>query len=88
MTYTVVMLKEPVGGYSVLIPAFDDAATQGDDLGECLMMAQELIELLLDVRAEDGEAAPADVATVSFDMGDANEAFVCRVSVRERAKVA
>jgi hypothetical protein len=51
-------------------------------------MAQELIELLLDVRAEDGEAAPEDVTTVSFDMGDASGAFVWRVSVRERAKVA
>jgi hypothetical protein len=34
VTYTLVMLKEPAGGYSVLTPAFDDAATQGDDLGE------------------------------------------------------
>jgi len=34
VTYTLVMLKGPAGGYSVLTPAFDDAGTQGDDLGE------------------------------------------------------
>jgi len=83
VTYTVVLLREPVGGYTVLVPAFGGAATQGEDLGDAIRMTQDLIQLLLEVLADDHKPAPPDVSTVSFDWGEASEAMVCRVSVGE-----
>jgi predicted RNase H-like HicB family nuclease len=86
MTYSVVLLKEAVGGYCVYVPAFD-AATQGDDLAEALWMAQDMIQGLLSVYAEDGRGAPDDVRTVSFDWGEASEALVCKVTIPEAQPV-
>jgi predicted RNase H-like HicB family nuclease len=62
-TYTVVLEPEAEGGFSVHIPAFRGAHTQGETVEECLANAREVIALHLEVLAERGEPIPpSDVA--------------------------
>ena len=69
-SYTVVLEPETEGAYSVHVPAFRGARTQGETIEECLANAREVIELHAEVMSERGEALPpSDVATavvVSF----------------------
>ncbi len=51
-------------------------------------MARDAIQGYLAVLEEDGECLPPDVNTVAFDWGDAQEALVYRIRVREEAPVA
>ena len=88
LNYTVVLVREPGGGFSVHVPALRGCHTQGDDVPEALWMAQDAIQGYLSVLEEDGDRVPPDVDTVAFDWGDAREALVYRVTVREEAPVA
>lgn len=87
-TYTVVLMREEDGGYSVSVPALKGCHTQGDDLPEALWMAQDAIQGYLSVLEEDGDSMPPDVNTVAFDWGDAKEVLVYKVTVQEEAPVA
>lgn len=87
-TYTVVLLKETVGGYSVHVPALPGCHTQGDDLPEALRMAREAIELYLEDVIASGETPPEDVEPLAFSMQGAREANVYRLSVATEAAVA
>lgn len=61
--YTVILTPEPEsGGYSVTVPALPEVATQGETVEEALAMAREAIELSLEVRRDEGDPIPADVA--------------------------
>ncbi len=63
-TYTVVLEPEAEGGYSVHIPAFRGAHTQGETVEECLANAREVIELHAEIMTDRGESLPpSDVAT-------------------------
>jgi len=56
--YAIVLEPEPgAGGFSVHIPAFPEAHTQGETIEECLTNAREVIELCLDVRRDEGSAS-------------------------------
>lgn len=46
-------------------------------------MARDAIQGYLAVLEEDGECLPPDVDTVAFDWGEAKEALVYRITVRE-----
>ncbi len=62
-SYAVVLEPQAEGGYTVHIPAFRGAHTQGESLEECLANARDVIELHLEVMAERGEELPeSDVA--------------------------
>jgi predicted RNase H-like HicB family nuclease len=62
-SYAVVLEPEAEGGYSVHIPAFRGAHTQGETVDECLANAREVIEAYVDVLTERGEPIPpSDVA--------------------------
>ncbi len=62
-TYTVVLEPETDGGYSVHIPAFRGAHTQGDTVEECLSNARDVIDLHIEIMSERGESIPpSDVA--------------------------
>ena len=87
-TCAAVLLKEEVGGYSVVVPALPGCFSQGDDLPEALWMAQDAIQGYVSVLEEDGDPIPPDVDTVAFDWGDAREALVYKVTVREAVAVA
>ena len=88
MTYTAIFVREEDGGYCVHVPALKGCHTQGDTLPEALEMAKDAIECYLGSLEKHGEPFPADVETVSFEWGDANEAVVYRLAVREAAEVA
>jgi predicted RNase H-like HicB family nuclease len=88
LSYTTVFLKERDGGYSVSVPALRGCHTQGDDLPEAMWMAQEAIRLFLEHLQAHGKPIPPDVASVTVALGDAVDAEVYRVAVREGAVAA
>ena len=60
MKYTVVLSPEADSGYSVVCPAVPGCVSQGDSLEEALANVREAILLCLDVRKEEGQAAPVE----------------------------
>jgi antitoxin HicB len=58
--YTVLLSPEEAGGYSVSIPAFDGAVTQGDTFEEAMENALDVIQLFLASYAEEGIAIPTE----------------------------
>ena len=75
MTYTVVVLHEADGRYSVVVPALSGCATWGENLPEALRMAEEAILAYLDGLAALGKPTPPDMAPVTVDLGEAREAW-------------
>ncbi len=69
-TYTVVLLRERDGGYSVSVPALKGCHTQGDDVPQALQMVEDAIRLFIESLHAHGKPVPADVATVAFDLLD------------------
>jgi antitoxin HicB len=57
-SYSVVLEPDPEGGYSVHIPAFRGAHTQGETVEEALANAREVIELYAEILTERGEPLP------------------------------
>lgn len=84
MTYTVVLLKEEVGGYSVVIPALPGCFTEGETVPEALEHAQEAIRCHIASLQRHGRPIPRDVETVAFEWGDSQEAYAYKVTVREQ----
>ena len=62
-TFTIVLRPEPEGGFTVLVPALPEVVTCGDTETEALAMAQEAIELAIEVRVSLGEAIPESAST-------------------------
>jgi predicted RNase H-like HicB family nuclease len=88
MTYTVVLYREPDGRYSVSVPALKGCHTEGESLAHAILMAEEVIALYLESLRDRGKSIPEDVETFSMDMGEATEALVCRLTVKEAAVAA
>ena len=89
LTYTVVVLKEKDGRYSVIVPALEGCATWGDTLPEALRMAEEAILAYVDgFDIALGRSIPSDVEAITVNLGDAAEAAVYKVTARKEAKVA
>lgn len=88
MTYTVVLMREGDGRYSVSVPALKGCHTWGHTIAHALEMAHEAIDGYLGVLSEDGEAIPDDAPDVALNMAEADEAFVCKVRAGEEAMVA
>ena len=63
--YTVYLIPEPEGGFTVRVPALPEAITYGADRTEALANAAEVIELVLEVRIADGEPIPDDVVPIT-----------------------
>lgn len=59
-TYTVILQPEREGGYSVSIPAFDGAFTQGDTFEQAMENALDVIELFLASYADDEIEIPIE----------------------------
>ena len=57
--YTVLLYPEETG-YSVLVPALDNLATQGETVEEALAMAREAIDLYLEGLRARGEYVPTE----------------------------
>jgi len=88
MTYTVVLVREEVGGYSVHVPALRGCHTQGETVPEALDMAKEAIQCYVESLIGRGKPVPRDVETVTFEWDDGSEALAYRIAVPEVAAVA
>jgi len=82
-TYVVVLLREEDGGYVVTVPALPGCVTQGDNLPDALDRVREAILGHIETLQAHGEPVPEETPQVVFDLGDAQEALVCRVIVQK-----
>ena len=64
-TFQIVLRPEPGGGFTVTVPSLPGCITFGETLEEAKMMAQEAIELYLEVMKEKNEEIVDD--TQVFD---------------------
>ena len=63
--FTIHLLPEPEGGFTVRVPALPEVVTYGADRAEALANAAEAVELVLEVRMADGEPIPDDVVPIT-----------------------
>ena len=80
-TYTVVLLREETGGFSVSVPALRGCHTQGESVPEALDMAREAIVGYIKSMQKHGEAPPGDVEEFPFGLGESAEALVYKLTV-------
>ena len=62
-SYTIHLLPEPEGGFTVRLPALPPVVTYGVTYEEAMANAREAIEAILDVYWEDGLEIPPDIET-------------------------
>ena len=60
MRYTVVLEREPDGGYVVSVPALPGCVSQGEDRAEALNNIREAIELYLEDCRDAGDPIPTE----------------------------
>jgi len=82
-TYTVVLLHEQDGRYSAIVPALE-CASWGHTIPEALRMVEEALRCHLASLEKHGDPIPPDSDTFTVDMGDATDALIYKVTVRER----
>jgi predicted RNase H-like HicB family nuclease len=63
MRYTVVLEREPDGGYVASVPALPGCVSQGDDRGQALHNIREAIEIYVQDCREAGDPIPTDAGT-------------------------
>jgi antitoxin HicB len=59
-SFSVILEPQEGGGFTVLVPAFPEVVTEGDDEREALANVQEAIRAILAYRRDNGIAIPAD----------------------------
>ena len=83
--YSVILMPEPGGAYTVVVPALEGCVTFGHNLTEALAMAEDAIECHLMSLRKHGKNAPPDVEVVPVELEGRTEAFVRRIAVKEPA---
>jgi len=66
LKYTVILVPEEEGGYSVEVPALPGCFTQGETRDEAISMAKEAIELYLDSCKAHSEPIPEETGVESL----------------------
>ena len=66
LKYTVVLIPEEEGGYSVEVPALPGCYTQGETKEEAISMAKEAIELYLESCQAHNELIPEEFGIESL----------------------
>ncbi len=61
--YTIHLLPELEGGFTVRVPALPPVVTYGETYEEALANAREAIEAVLDIYKQDGIEIPPDIET-------------------------
>lgn len=62
-SYTIHLLPEPEGGFTVRVPALPPVVTYGETYEKALANAREAIEAVLDVYRDEGIEIPPDIET-------------------------
>lgn len=88
MQYTVVLFREPEGGYTVDVPALSGCVTYGENLTDALDMARDAIELYLRSLRDEDEPVPPDTEEVTVSLEGQQEAMVVRLRLEEARQVA
>jgi len=66
LKYTVILVPEEEGGYSVEVPALPGCYTQGESRDEAISMAKEAIELYLESCKAHSEPIPEETGVESL----------------------
>jgi antitoxin HicB len=66
LKYTVILIPEEEGGYSVEVPALPGCYTQGETKEEAISMAKEAIELYLESCQAHNELIPQELGIESL----------------------
>ena len=66
LKYTVILVPEEEGGYSVEVPALPGCYTQGENREEAIAMAKEAIELYLESCKAHNEPIPEEAGIESL----------------------
>ncbi len=66
LKYTIILVLEEEGGYSVEVPALPGCYTQGETREEAVAMAREAIELYLESCMAHREALPVEAGIESL----------------------
>jgi antitoxin HicB len=66
LKYTVILIPEEEGGYSVEVPALPGCYTQGETKEEAISMAKEAIELYLESCRAHNELIPQEFGIESL----------------------
>jgi len=64
-TYTVHIEPADEGGYVAVVPALNDAATQGESFEEAVEMAKDLIRGYLEIFTMEGREIPTEACPLS-----------------------
>ena len=88
MTYTVVFVREEDGRCSVHVRALKGCHTWGENLPHAARMAEEAMQCHLESLQARRRPLPPGVDTVAFDLQDATEAMVYKVTVPEATRAA
>jgi antitoxin HicB len=66
LKYTIILVPEDNGGYSVEVPVLPGCYTQGETREEAISMAKEAIEVYLESCKAHGEPVPAETGVESL----------------------
>ena len=66
LKYTIILVPEEEGGYSVEVPALPGCYTQGETRDEAISMAKEAIELYLESCKAHSEPIPEEIGIESL----------------------
>ena len=66
LKYTIILIPEEDGGYSVEVPSLPGCYTQGETKEEAVAMAKEAIQLYLDSCKAHGEIIPQELGLESL----------------------
>jgi antitoxin HicB len=89
LTYTIVLLPDSNGEFSVEVPALPGCFSRGGTIFDAIHNAEEAIRCHLLSLRKHGEALPREGKTIAVDTEDLAEGHMYRVRVRlEEAKVA
>lgn len=66
LKYTIILIPEEEGGYSVEVPALPGCYTQGETRDEAVSMAKEAIELYLESCKAHSEPMPEETGIESL----------------------
>ena len=89
LTYTVVLLPEPEGEFTVEVPILPGCFSRGPTINEALRNAEEAVRCHLESITQHNGEIPREGDTVPLTTEGLTEALVFRVSVTlEEARVA
>ena len=80
-TYTVVLRREPEGGFTVLVPALPEIVSYGETLEEAQCMAADAIRCVLLGLHDEGEPIPEEASVLTVPEEErTGPLYICRVA--------